>query len=125
MTRPTFDDKDQQLKTERAARYDARPGPRVGDWVVFSEDDRRRITHNWGDSLQTSIKGWQCSDGYHLDRAGLVSYSGGLAPSIDLSRFVDTGETADGTFWFFHHDHAKAHNAVYFKIPCRVFKITP
>ena len=36
----------------------------------------------------------------------------------------NTGATKAGRFWFFHHNHARGHNGVYFDILCRVWEQT-
>lgn len=84
-----------------------------------------RFTHDWGDSIQTTVgakhpchgdASFYLSDGY-------ASFSGSLDPAINKARLRDTGEMLEGSFWFFHHNFAGAGRGVYFRIPCRVFEL--
>jgi len=91
----------------------------------------RRFAHHWGDRIQPTSgpsKGPRdigAGGSFHLCRNGGVEHSGGLDQGIPIDRLRPTEETQDGWFWFFHHDSARAHNGVNFKIPCRVYKVIP
>lgn len=114
--RPTFDEKDEQIRLRNLREFDLRPGPRVGDYVDFSDGVTRRISYVWDDGVQTSDGGsWYFGLGY-------CSFSGGLYPSIKLGTLSLTKEKREGDVWFFHHDFSQAHNGVYTKVPFRVFK---
>lgn len=117
---PEFDTKDAEILAQYQASWNDREGPRVGDFVRMVDGELRRFTHEWNDGIQTTWKGQ--SGSFYLGN-GYASYSGGLESAIARSKLRDTGETREGAFWFFHHNHARAHNGVYFKIPCRVFEV--
>src|SRR5271167_3580103 len=74
-----LDDRDAAIVAERMARMDARPGPRVGDFVRFADGVERRISHYW--QAEPDMPGWQAgaqtSDGgsWHLGSEG-CSFSG-------------------------------------------------
>jgi len=51
---PVFDEKDRAIRDARIAMWSERTGPRVGDFVVMSEGDVRRFTHDWGDDIQVT-----------------------------------------------------------------------
>ncbi len=106
------------LEARRIAR-DARDGPRVGDWIAMPDGSDHRITHDWGDHVQTG-RG-DCGS-FYLGAHG-ASYSGSLDPGVPKSRLRSTPETRDGRFWFFHHDWHQAHNGVECRLPCRVFRL--
>jgi len=120
--RPQFDAEDAAILKIREQAFNAVDGPRVGDFLRTSEG-MLRFTHDWGDSIQTTVTAkhpcygdasFYLSDGY-------ASFSGSLAPSISKELLANTGETEEGCFWFFHHNWAGAGNGVDFRIPCRVF----
>jgi hypothetical protein len=120
-----FDDKDEVLKQRREVLWNSRPGPRVGDFVIMpGEEEPRRFTHDWDDTIQTTTPRFGLGS-FYFDRDGYADYSGALDPSIPKADLKDTGRTKDGQFWFFHHDSARAHNGVYFTVPCRVFIYEP
>lgn len=116
-----LDDRDQGIVDQRMSALDAQPGPRVGDFVIFADGTERRISHDWGDALQTSDLTGLWSGRFYLGN-GFASFSGGLHPGIPAATFTDTGETRDGSAWIFHHDVRRAHNGVDFTAPFRVFR---
>ena len=124
--RPEFDDKDAAILAERIAQWTKRNGPRVGDFVHMPDGTLRRFTHDWDDSLQTTCGGSHPCAGdqsFYLGK-GFMSFSGSLDSSIPLERITwMPGEIKEGGCWFFHHDFMTAHNAVYAKVPCRVYKV--
>lgn len=120
--RPTFDDRDQEIKDARVALWNDRAGPRVGDFVEMLDGSLRRFTHDWGDEIQTT-SGFQPEDAsFYFGRAGYCSFSGSLDPSIPKARLVETERSKDGRVWFFHHDQAGASRGVHTTIPCRVYR---
>lgn len=123
MTRPQFDARDGNILSERRAARNAIFGPRLGDFVRMPDGSTRRFCHDWGDGIQITPAGKNGS--FYLAPGGGVSYSGGLEPSIDKTTLSPASNTIDGAFWFFHHDHARAHNGSHFKIPCRVYQYRP
>lgn len=116
---PRFDNRDKELLASRQAARETLQGPRVGDFAEMPDGRTMRFSNDLGRKMQISEDG-----SYYLCKSGQVSMSGGLEPGIDKSKLVDTEQTADGAFWFFHHDHATAHNGVYCAIPCRVYRYT-
>lgn len=118
----TLDQRDVSIVAERMAALDAKPGPRVGDFVRFSDGTLRRISYRWTDGA-----GWdggcQTSDGgsYYLGN-GYVSMSGSLHPAVPTEQLTPTGERRDGSVWIFHHDIRQAHNGVDVSVPFRVYE---
>lgn len=95
--------------------------PRVGDYVRFATGELERISHDWGDGLQTSPV-WAGS--YYLCSNGNASFSGGLNPLIPFETLTITEKSESGDFWFFHHNIAGAGRGVWFSCPCRVYVTT-
>lgn len=120
--RPVFDARDADILAQRVADWNAKPGPRVGDFAILANGKTVRFSHDWGDSLQTTDGRFGAS--FYLGKGGYMDFSGGLDPSIPKVAFVYTGEVRDGQAWFFHHEETRAHNGVYFNVPCRVFRQT-
>lgn len=113
-----LDPRDRRILDARKASLDGQPGPRVGDYVVFSDGVTRRISYNWGDAVQTSDGGsWYLGDGY-------CSFSGSLYSSVPIASLTQLPEERDGSAWFFHHDYPAAHNGVDVEIPFRVYSCT-
>ena len=91
--------------------------PRVGDFVIMPDGSYERAAYVWPECIQT------CTEGsFHLGN-GYASMSGGLNAGIRKERFIPTGEIKEGTFWTFHRDAARAHNAIKITCACRVFKV--
>ncbi len=116
---------DDILKT-RIAAFNERTGPRVGDYIYIPSNDDRipeytRITHDWGDKLQTGGAG----SGYYLNESGYLNYSGGLDPGINTADLIPTDETRPGNVWFFDKDIHEAGRGITFNIPMRVFTVKP
>ena len=112
----TPDDKDERILQERVEAWDKRPAPRVGDYIMFSDGVMHRFSHDWDEwGLQTS------KDGSFYFGDGYMSFSGGLNPPILREKVLNSGETKKGQAWFFHHDWAHAHSAVFVMVDCRVF----
>jgi len=110
------DDRDQAILEEKISEMEELIGPRVGDFVIFSDGVAHRFSYDWDGSLQTSEGG-----SFYLGR-GHVSFSGGLNPPIPKTKLVDTGETKIGRVWFFHHNFATAHNGVNAEVEFKVYK---
>jgi hypothetical protein len=100
------------------AAFDKNEGPRVGDYVRFSCGTTRRISHHWGDAVQTSYGGSFClGEGY-------VSFSGYLylyRSSVPVKSLTITEERQDGAVWFPDRDWLRADCAVHARVPFRVF----
>lgn len=113
--KPTFDEQDQSILTQRQQAFDTREGPRVGDFVIFPDGTYNRFSHDWGNDIQTSKGG-----SFYLSKSHM-SFSGGLDPAIDKGQLTPLSETRNGQCWFFHHDYHTAHNGVDTRVKCRVF----
>jgi hypothetical protein len=123
--RPDFDTRDAEILAEREELFNQRSGPRVGDFLRVA-DGFLRFTDDWGEDIQTTVgakhpchgdASFYLSDGY-------ASFSGSLDKAIPKTDLHNTGETLEGSFWFFHHGYAGADCGVYFKMRCRVFELT-
>jgi hypothetical protein len=114
--RANLDEVDQAILARRLAEREHVTAPRIGDFVRFS-DRLERISHDWGDSVQTSESG-----SFYLGDGGYTSFSGGLNPSFPKQRLIETGEILEGSFWFFHRNFWTAHNGVDVTAPCRVYE---
>lgn len=123
--RPQFDDRDAELLVERERNYNQIPGPRVGDFLRVP-DGFLRFTHDWGDSIQTTVHAKHPCHGdasFYIGIDGHVSFSGSLGPAIPKDKLRDTSTKQSGSFWFFHHDWAGAERGVYCRLDCRVFEL--
>ena len=118
-----LDTVDLAILNRRIEAYTASAGPAEGDWVEFADSVARRVSFvtplSWlpeCDSVQTSDGGsWYFGEGY-------ASFSGSLFPGVRRGTLTDTGEWRNGSCWFFHHDHAMAHNGVDVEAPFRVYR---
>jgi hypothetical protein len=111
----------------RVAAFNARPGPRVGDYLQIPPADPRapeytRFTHDWGDTIQT---GGTSTGSYYFTSTGYLSYSGSLDPGIATADLVATTATKPGRIWFFDDDISGPGRGVDFDIECRVFHARP
>jgi|GEM_PF-5726157 len=120
---PKFDAIDEAILDKRFARFIARGGPAVGDYVIMPDGDYRRFTYDWGDDIQTTSG---CgNESFYLTAGGAMDYSGGLDDAIPKAQLIHCEEYKPGTVWFFHHDDHRAHNGVYVQVPCRVYRFYP
>lgn len=116
--RQSLDERDTESARARQAAREALTGPQVGDAVTFPDGVRRWISHAWPDGVQTSDGG-----SWHWMSNGDMSFSGGLHPSIPTDTLTEDG-TAERSAWFFHHEHAKAHNSITAKATVRAWRTT-
>lgn len=121
--RPKFDARDQEIKDQRLKIWDARTGPRVGDFVIMPDGQTLRFAHDWGEDIQTTSRMFHGDSSFYF--SGTCSHSGALDDAIPKTCLSDTGELRLGPVWFFHHDHASARNGVRTTIPCRVYRYVP
>jgi hypothetical protein len=124
---PDLDPLDLKLMQERARTWQRASacGPMVGDFVDMPDGSRRRFTHDWGDSIQTTCgPAHPCSNdqSFYLGE-GFASFSGSLDPAIRKCKLAPAGEYAVGRFWFFHHEQARAHNGVKVSMFCKVWRV--
>lgn len=119
-----FDARDEEIRQQRITAWQQRQGPRVGDFVLMNDGTTRRFTHDWGEDIQTTSSYYPTHGSFYFGD-GYCSYSGGLDPAILKTSIEDTGETRDGTVWFFHHGCSGAHRGVHCTIPCRVYRQLP
>lgn len=108
-----------EILTNRLADHDKRVGPRVGDWVEFTDGITRRLSHDWGETMQTSDGG-----NYYLGNEGISLSNGSLHRGIDVGTLVLTSEMRLAPVWFFSHDNWTAQNGVHIRVPVRVFRCT-
>lgn len=115
------DPRNVEIIERRMAKLDAREGPRVGDYVRFTDGTLRRCSYHWSDGAGWD-GGMQTSDGgsFYLGE-GYVSMSGSLYSCVPTDSLKLTDETREGTVWIFDHDFAGAGRAVHYSVPFRVF----
>ena len=113
---------DEMLENRSSQREEAEK-PLVGDFVIFTNlstpehEHAERISHDWDEyGVQTSPGG-----SFYLGD-GFASFSGTLNPTIPTGELEPTGETRQGSFWFFSGDYHAAGNSVHIEAPCRVYK---
>lgn len=134
ITATTLDARDAAILAERIALLDAVEGPRCGDFLRMPDGTMHRVAHvypaDWDDMAGVQpnylANNWRERFGegsYYLGR-GYVSMSGSLDGWIAASRLTLTSETREGSAWFFHHDHARAHNGVTVSVPFRVYDVS-
>ncbi len=145
-TTTALDERDAAAVAAAQAARDALPAiVREGDFVEFACGTVRRVAHVWrfpADkdgpavfSVQTSDSDGSRSGSFHMSTpaggigigtkaAGLCSYSGGLHSGIDGTTLHDTGRTAQGIVWVWHHGQARAHNGVNASVRFRVWRTT-
>lgn len=115
--------RDPEIIISRSKKFIGREEPSVGDFVIMLDGEKRRLTHDWGDSLQTT---WGAdsgnSDSFYLLDDGNVSYSGSLDPSIPKNKMTLTGYGV-ARFWCFHNNVARAHSGMSFWCKVRVWKV--
>lgn len=117
-----LDDIDANMLRARMEAKKRHHGPQVGDWLRYPNDDMRRFTHHWGDGLQVA-SGTGDYGSFYFDDSGLMSYSGGLDPSIPTKTIKATDQTAPARAWFFHHDHRRGHNGVTVSVEVPVWEL--
>lgn len=124
----TNDYKDIELLVERRRQWNLRAGPRVGDYVEMLDGSLRRLTHDWGDGIQTTVPPRHPCYGdssFYICQNGTLSFSGSLGERVQVSALIDTGRTLRGSVWFFHHDVPAAGAGVSGDVVCRVYRQAP
>ena len=124
---PTFDDRDAAILAQSQTLFDrCADRPRNGDFVRFACGTLRRVSHVWAWS-DTPRAEWsyQTSDGgsWYFE-GGVCSFSGGLHAGVPHDTLRDTGETREGSVWFFHHNWSGAGRGVECKARFRVYDCT-
>lgn len=104
----------EDILRDRVAIYSKITGPRVGDYLLH-KGKYVRFSHDWGESLQTSVNG-----SFYFSK-GHIQFSGGLNRGIKKAEIVQSGEIRDGDIWFFDQDWPGAGRGVHFVAPFRVF----
>ena len=144
--RPTFDEKDKELLKVRATKHEQCKGPEVGDFVLMpGEYNPRRFTHDWGDSIQTTVSTEMRANGtthpcagdasFYIDRDGECSFSGSLDAAIPKNKIFKKKERTKqggeeqgkkyGAIWFFHHDQPGAGRGVHCTMMFKVWEYKP
>ena len=119
-TKP-LDDKDAAILAARIERWEARTGPRVGDFCIWPGGWLERFSYHWDTEkglLQTARGG-----SFHISRDGYASFSGGLEPPVMIERLRELPEQRPGAFWFFSHDIPRGGGGVEVFMPCRVYRV--
>jgi len=96
--------------------------PMVGDFVLWTNQTKRRISHSHGDSFQTS---YLEAGRFYSTSEGGGSFSGTLQPSVFEEFLIKTDVIEMGLFWFFSHDRSGAGRGVNCELPCRVWRLEP
>jgi hypothetical protein len=117
-----LDERDRQIIWERRHSIELIDGPRVGDYVDFADDTRRRVAYIWRDEHGEAFSVQTCEGGSFYLGNGYVSMSGSLYGGVKPETLTLTGETAPGSAWIFHHDHHTRDNGVDVTIPFRVYR---
>lgn len=103
-------DRDAGLFLEFVDAYASLEGIRMGDFVQWVDGTYSRVSHHWGDSVQTT----RANQGsFYVSRHGSVSFSGSLDPSIPLEHLEPTGEMMAGNCWTFSGDFPGASRGVW------------
>ena len=115
----------EDIVKQATKNFNKRKGPRVGDFIRVNVVDKRahdlvRITHDWGDAIQTAHSE---SGSYHLTQNGFLSYSGSLDPAIPKSDLVSTNQKIKRNIWFFDRNIAGASRGINTNILCRLFTL--
>lgn len=115
-----LDARDREILSERIKAFNKNEGPRVGDYIQFSNGVTRRIAYIWpgGPSertIQTSDSG-----NFYLGN-GFCEMSGSLFPSVPANTLTYSGEKRQGIVWFFHHNYREANNSVQASIAFRLY----
>lgn len=116
-----LDSLDKTILSIRIQAWNTRSGPRVGDKILMRDGSIRRFAHDYGNELQTTSAKEPGDQRYYLGH-GYCSFSGTLGELISKADIEPTDQTGDAPVWFFHHDQARAFNAVQADIPCRLYK---
>jgi len=119
----TLDERDSKILAERAAAFASRREIKVGDFVHFADGTLLRVTHVWEKGLHSFSIQTERGNGdssFYLGK-GYMEFSGSLRPGIPFSTLTRTNRTVKGSCWFFHHDHARAHNGVRVQVDCPVW----
>jgi hypothetical protein len=99
--------------------------PRVGDYIITPDGKYQRAAHIWGPWEGDNGTTQTCDSGsFHIGIYG-ASMSGCLDPGYKTDKLINTGETKEGHFWFFHHNYQGADRSVGLSCACRVFKVVP
>ena len=111
-----------EILNERMAEFNQRVGPRVGDFLKLPRihpklGEFTRLTHDWGDTIQTGGLGGS----YYLGSG--LSYSGGLDPGLSFSDIGGQVGERLGEVWFFDEGISGAGRGVYFQVSMRVFAV--
>lgn len=117
--------KNKEIIAKRLENREGLEGPRLGDFLKVGEG-YKRFTYDWderGIQTTTGITESGRTGGFHLHKSGHASFSGSLDPMVQRENMELTDEIKDGMFWVFSEDSAQAHNAIYFMLPCRVYRM--
>lgn len=112
-----LDEKDRAILKDREILLNQIAGPRVGDFIQFS-DELRRIAHVWksDQTVQTTNAG-----SFYLGE-GYVEMSGRLYRGIPIESLRLTNDQRPGHVWFFHHNDVAPNNGIGTVMNFRVYQ---
>lgn len=119
----SFDDCDEQLRTQGLSIWNDILEPRIGDYVEIPCGTLHRISLFTKESFQVAEPRFGAS---YYWAWWYCSFSGGHKPVLYRRQLlIDTGSIRDGNVWVFHHDQPGAHRGVSCDIPCRIYRLNP
>lgn len=113
--------KNVEILAQRQRYLDNREGIQAGDLIVSGEK-LLRVAHDWGDAVQ--LTDGRFGQSFYLGQ-DFVSFSGGLDPSIDKTRFRPTGRRENAAVWFFSENHHEANNGYHTRAKFAVWELIP
>jgi len=120
-----LDERNRAILAGNVELWEARPGPRVGDFVILPDGGVRRFTQDMGTGLQITSPDDPIGQFRFYIRSGWMTYTGDKDSAILKGRLTLTDEKRNGHAWFFHHNVFNATKSVHIVMPCRVFRYTP
>jgi hypothetical protein len=95
---PVFDGRDAEILAKREAAWNAKSGPRTGDFVKMKDGTLGHLTRDCrGSSIAVTFRPGPDEGDYYLADGANVSYSGG-SHYIPNGTLRDIGEAREGKF---------------------------
>lgn len=115
--------KNARLIAQAIQAFDARPGPRVGDFVWTLDGKLRRFTYDWGEALQvTAYEDLGRGANFYMGICGYAEFSGSLDPGIEKTKLVDSGEIRPANFWMFDQGVTGAHRGRTYSVDVKIWR---